>query len=63
MDRAQEYRDEAKNLRRLAQGEPNPRVKATILGLADQYETLANQREKYLELVEEMRTSGENRDN
>lgn len=61
MLRVEEYLSEAQSLRRRAADESNEALKAALLKMADQYESLANQREAFLELQEEIRANIENR--
>lgn len=56
-----QYRNEAATLRTRAEKETNPAVKAKLLDLAAQYESLANQREDFLELQEEIRVIKDDR--
>jgi hypothetical protein len=53
--RVKELRDEARHLRAMAAGETDSRVGAELLDLAERYESLAKQREDFLELQEEIR--------
>ena len=52
-----ELRKQAEVLRASASKEENAIVKASLLKLADQCEALANERERFLELQEKIRTS------
>jgi hypothetical protein len=52
-----QYRNEAATLRTRAEKETNPTVKAKLLDLAAQYESLANQREDFLDLQKEIRAT------
>lgn len=54
-----QYRDQATLLRTMAAKEGNSTVKAKLLALAEQYESLASQREDFLELQEEIRVTQE----
>ena len=58
-----QYRDQAAALRATAEKEANPAVKGKLLDLANQYESLAAQREGFLELQEEIRVAKEDRGN
>ena len=54
-----QFRDQAAALRNNAERESNPAVKAKLMDLANQYESLASQREDFLELQEEIRVAKE----
>lgn len=56
-----QYRNEAAVLRMSAEKEANLAVKAKLLDLAAQYESLASQREDFLELQEEIRAKKDDR--
>ncbi len=51
----EEYRQQAIELRKLAEKEWNAHVRQSMLGLADTYDALADQRESFLELQELIR--------
>jgi hypothetical protein len=57
-----QYRDQAQLLRTMAAKESNPAAKAKLLDLAEQYESLARQRENFLALQEEIRVAKERPD-
>ncbi len=61
MLKVEEYRKEAANCRRMAAKEADPKAKASLLSLAKTYDTLAQQREHYLDIQEEIRTKKEAR--
>ena len=55
MMKVEEYREEAENCRRMAAQINNRKIMASLLELAQRYEALAESRERFLALQEEIR--------